>query len=109
MDNMTVREKINAGHYENKLPYPDRVSKLKHDPATYQVLYTAYKTAKDAYDRESRRLMDEFKNDAISEVGLSGHTKAGRVYDFAWDQGHGSGLWSVMDWLEQIADLLLDD
>lgn len=101
---MSVRDKLNSDYYENKHPYPDRVSKRTGTPEQHE----AYKIARNAYNAETRRLEDEFKADALEETGLAGHPKADKAYDLAWSHGHGSGLHEVLGWLEEYADLLLD-
>ena len=51
--------------------------------------------------------MNKFKEDAFKECGLKGHSKANKVYQLAWDEGHVSGLLEVFRWLEKLDDLVL--
>lgn len=57
--------------------------------------------------KKQNKLAEQFKQDALAEVGLAGHPKADKAYAFAWEHGHASGLTEVFYWLEEIADLLI--
>lgn len=81
--------------YENKLPWP---SKNSGNPSL-----------KKAYDTEQNRLEDLFKTDALAEVGLSAHPRADRIFSKAWALGHASGLPEVFVYLEDLAELFVDD
>jgi len=61
-----------------------------------------------AYQDESFRLKTLFKQDALRDVGLTGHPKADRAFDVAWGEGHAFGFDTVHGWLRTLADLLLD-
>lgn len=93
---MSVRDKIRAGHYNTKVPYPsdEKDKELKREKRAI-------------YRRDQARLLQQFKQDAIQEAGLAGHPKADRAYDKAWDDRHSSGIIEVMDELESLAELLL--
>lgn len=57
------------------------------------------------YNNKEARL--RFKEDAIRFVGLEGHPKAEKAYDYAWERGHSSGLYSVLEELQEIAELII--
>lgn len=108
----SVRNKLERGAYDTKLPFgPGRES--KH-----------------AYHVDQGRLIGEFKNDLLTELGLRvtnpwpakyppehctmaedgsyvyEHPKAQTLWDIAWDERHSSGLREVIDFAETISELL---
>ena len=99
---MDVREKINAGDYDNKLPCPEK----KNFIAGYGPI-DEYKEAMKDYRREGNRLMEQFKTDVLEEVGLTGHAKADKIYAKAWEDGRSEGLQVVLLNLEDLAELML--
>lgn len=100
---MTVYEKIIANHYRNQMEPPKRPSRFP----PIKEREAEYKAAKRAYDAETRRLTDLFKADALDEVGLTGHPKAEKAWELAWDRGKSPGLTEVLGNLEELAELLL--
>lgn len=96
---MTVFEKINAGVYEPKKEYPN-YSLRKTDLELYKQL------AKE-YNIEHGLLQEQFRLDAIEEVGLKGHPKADKAYSYAWQQGHHAGYSEVLSHLQDIAEVVL--
>lgn len=94
----SVYDKITDGDYLNKLPFPQR----PHPPVSVD----DYKKALLEYRNESSRLVEEFKADALAEVGLTGHPKADKVYFLAREHGHSAGLHEVMNYLVDFADLV---
>ena len=89
----SMRDKINLGFYNHKLPYPN----------------TNYRDLKTAYWAEEKALNDLFKVDALEETKLTKHPKAEKAYQIAWDRGHASGYYEVFMYLEELAELLLED
>ncbi len=87
-----IYQKINEGYYNTKVPYAPR-----HDDAQQHNLYI----------EDSRRLEEEFKKDALQYVELSDHPKAEKTYAMAWDYGHSAGYSEVMNYLVDLADLVL--
>lgn len=81
--------------YKNKMVAP-QVSRLK-DPEGWK-----------AYQAEETRLADLFYEEALQDVGLKGHPKAGKAFELAWQEGHACGLREVHGWLLKLADLLLN-
>ena len=82
---------MNFDDYTNTFPYANRRENPEVN-ATFRA--------------ESRRLLDQFKVDALEEVGLTNHPKAERAWEMAWDK-HGSGLSDVFYYLEELASLIL--
>jgi len=79
--------------YKNPSPYP-----VRSDPD--------FKALRDAYMAESRRISDRFKTDALTEVGLSDHSKRDLIYEKAWADGHAYGYSEVFNCLGELADFV---
>jgi hypothetical protein len=67
-----------------------------------------YRLEASDWKAEEARLLSAFKADALAEVGLTGHPKADKAYDLAWENGHSGGLQDVYNHLLDYADLLKD-
>lgn len=50
---------------------------------------------------------ENFAEDAIEYCGLKGHPKADKAFAMAYDRGHSSGYYEVLQELESLAELLL--
>ncbi len=48
----------------------------------------------------------QFRKDIEEEYGTAGHPKAQRLFDIAWDLGHGSGLYEVDLHYNDLVDLI---
>ena len=113
--------------YTNNKNYPTGVSKgcekchiiLKKDDKfcsecgepfheSYMARKTLYNKDISEYNKEDARIMDEFKNDALTEVGYENHPKKDIIFDKAWVAGHSSGYYSVFVELEDLCDFLDD-
>lgn len=116
---------MNFEDYQNTMTYPDRPSKpglipgrKAATPEDYRKLADAleayekdmsdFRIAQAKYNTETSRLEEQFRKDALEDVGLTGHPKADKAYSFAWEHGHSSGLGEVYQWLDDIADILKD-
>lgn len=87
-----IYQKINEGYYKTKVSY----SSKKKDAQQHKL-----------YSEDSRRLEEEFKKDALQYVGLGDHPKAEKAYAMAWDYGHSAGHSEVMNYLVDLAELVL--
>jgi len=94
---MNVRDKINAGEYETKLPYPKWTGKKSDD---------AERVKQKAYRDDQHKLRDTFKRDALEELEIARHPKAGRCWELAWEHGHSSGLLEVFNHLLDFSELM---
>ena len=83
--------------YENHLPYPT-------GPRTPERI-----AGQRAYNEETRRLTDLFKADLIEEYGMTGHPRANRAFDIAWERGHSSGYSEVAIYFGELAELLVEE
>lgn len=89
----TVYDKIKAGAYENAVEYPSRSAPNR---AERQMEYRKGQMVAEA----------RFKADLEEEFGLSGHPKAQRLFDLAWQEGHSSGYNEVLNYYSEFSDLL---
>ena len=110
---------MDVSKYQNKMTYPVRPKKplLSRDHTSEDAeLYASYlknwekemvewDEKLQAYNKETNRLMAEFKHDALDDVGLLNHPKADKIYAKAWEDGHASGLYSVYQELCELAEL----
>lgn len=48
-----------------------------------------------------------FKEACLEDVGLTGHEKADKAFNYAWMEGHSSGLYEVYQVLCDITELVL--
>jgi hypothetical protein len=67
-----------------------------------------YKENMQAYRDDEKRLLDEFKSDALIETGLSHHKKGYLALELAWERGHSEGLRRVLEELKLLADLMVE-
>ncbi len=97
--NMTVTEKIKAGDYESKLPYPkSALTKLSVEETL---------DARRAWRKDTDRLsMVVFKADLLEENDLTSHPKADKLFHLAWEHGHSSGLYEVEGYFTEFMELL---
>jgi hypothetical protein len=119
---MDVRDKINNGTYENRIPYPIKPRKpiisLKaaspaeirahaDDVETYDRETEGWKTATEEYRRETSELMLKFRADVEAEQGTVLNKKAALLWNKAWERGHDEGLLGVLNAYEDLVDLIL--
>ena len=57
------------------------------------------------YRKESDRLHESFKQDALYATDLTFHPKANDIFNYAWEQGHSSGNEEVYGYLIELACL----
>jgi hypothetical protein len=70
---------------------------IEYTPATRQ-----------AWSRVEGELNQQFRDDALKEVGLFDHPKAGAIYAKAWEYGHAYGFYEVFNYLSDLAPLFKD-
>lgn len=107
---MTVRDNLEAGKYENKVPFS--VEKISVDERCGR--RATMKAAEKLRLSEQRRLHREnegamtalLQHDLEDEYGLVGHPKAGKLFALAWDHGHSSGYGEVIHYYEEFVELL---
>ena len=92
-DTRSVAEKIQSGEYGTKLPLPDRKD-------------SNYLALRKARLVDITRLHHQLKADLLAESSLTGHPKADLLWDKVWDHAHSGGLREVLDYFEDLAELL---
>ena len=111
----SVDEKLNDGDYKNKLEYPARDKfyivenvETKHfGSKEFKKIDTErFTLARKVYNAETARLDNEFKTDALAELGITNNPRAERAYSIAYDLGHDSGIHSVWQYLCELVDLI---
>jgi hypothetical protein len=114
---------MNYSKYTNPIEYPKKPTKpmlvanasaqeyrLHADKLDqYEKELEKYKADKAEYDKYANWKQQEFRLDAIEEVGLTGHPLAERAYDYAWDEGHYAGVSEVFSKLTRVAEMILGD
>ena len=117
---MNVREKVQNGDYDTKLPYPKSATKPRlpaGHSAEEAAAYAAelkewenyrgvYAEQKSAWHQDEARLTAQFKLDLLAELGIAEHPKADLLYEMAWERGHSGGLIEVLQVAEDLSDLL---
>lgn len=88
----SVRDNINEGIYYTQIPLTSGTM-------------DEIRAQREARRRDGNRLQDIFKYDALAEVGLADHPNADKIYNYAWDKGHASGLLEVLQELEELSEL----
>lgn len=106
--------------YQNHDEYPSTPSRptLARNPTVEQA--RLYADALEAFNSQqidvgslrkvwhekNNNLQEQFKQDALEEVGLSSHPKKDFIYEKAKRDGHGIGLQCVYDTLSDLADFV---
>jgi len=89
----SLRDRINAGEFDNKVSYPvsnkeDRRKEL------------------DAYRRGSAEAFKRFKEAVEEDFVTAGHPKADLLWELAWSRGHSGGLLEVVSEYEELVELI---
>lgn len=111
---MTIREKIDAGYYNSKIPFDlpdDNIDEASISVAEYKKLQASrlYRVQENRrlFREDTNRLeMEVFREDLAKEHDLVGHPKADLLFSIAWVHGHSSGLIEVAQYYDEFADLL---
>lgn len=109
--------------YVNKLPYPRKPTKPRLSSSTpsaaeiseyaeklkgFEQEENEYKENLRKYLEEDRRLNDLFKQDLFKELGIEKHPKKDKIFSFAWELGHSSGLSTVASCADEIVEKLFE-
>jgi len=119
----SIRDKIQAGEFENMFPFPTDAT-LGEDPA-YRALHAEKRqllqrlgeikeaikalvhTMRKDYDNESFAKKCKFKEALEEEYGLQDHPKKDDIWNKAWEDGHSGGWNSVLCEYDELADLVV--
>ncbi len=125
---MDVLEKIKNGEYQSKLDLPIKNAKtfpcpscqiriIGHSGAAFcsmcgtkvegiwEDMCGSYQTRMNDFRADGHRLMELFQKDAMEEVGLANHPNAKKIYQYAYEKGHSSGLQEIYRELDDISEL----
>ena len=61
---------------------------------------------REEYRRQAHDLMVKFKDDLLKHLDITGHPKAERLWEMAWEEGHSAGYEEVLSSAETLVDLL---
>lgn len=106
--------------YQNKMEFTKRIpSPTLHNKATPEQARQygedlakwiegekGYREKQKEYRAEDSRLFEQFKEDALDDVGLKGHPKADKAWEIA--RSNGSGFEGIYNELNKLAEVLLD-
>ncbi len=76
------------------------------DWKAYKAALEKFYTDREIYKEDEAAKLEQFRIDALEECGLLNHSKASKLYSFAWEHGHSGGLYEVLYWLREVADLV---
>lgn len=95
---MDIRDKINSGEYD--VP-SDVWVKLRE---------ITNKVDKITWHRHIREIEQannmQFKNDLFEELNITNHPKREKLFELAWEHGHGAGLDDVVSYAEDFVELI---
>ena len=96
---LSFQEKLQSGYYsDNNYEYVS-AKEARNDPAKAR--------QRELYGADTARRHAEFKADVLEEVGLTGHPKADKVFEKAWEMCHSAGYSEVTNYMYDLADLVL--
>jgi hypothetical protein len=97
--------------YQNSLPYPKHPTKPRYpkpgDSAEESKCEEKYCEKIKEYRQEDARLHAEFKKDCLEECGLSNYSKRDKIFNYAWDEKHGEGYYSVYSFLQDLSEFII--
>jgi len=104
----------NKENYPEKPKKPSKIScKMPTDWREYadrleswDIEMVSYNANWKEYNKRSKELQNQFKIDALKDVGLEGHPNSEKVYNKAWEFGHSNGLESVYHYLVEFSELV---
>lgn len=93
---MSVRDNIEAGVYQNTLPWKGPEGGNQE----------TVRKAREAYRAEERRLKEQFRQDLAIEHGVFQHHKEPLLFELAWSEGHSAGYPEVCTYYERMVELI---
>ncbi len=89
-------------------PTISHVSGIRPDECTKEVVVDkeALRAARAAYNAETARLTELFKQDLFEDLGIENNPKRDKLYSIAWDKGHSAGFSEVYSEAEDLVDLI---
>lgn len=107
----TIEEKIEEGYYDNRVPFKTKKDFYeecdcncpKCDGKTFNK--DAYLAQKQDYRNGANASIKLFKTEALDDVGLLNNSKADKIFNKAWNDGHSMGLREVYIELCKLSEL----
>lgn len=89
-------------------PFEIMLQKLDQKDYANSVVTDAVMTReeKQAFREEEARIITRFKSDLEEAYGMAEHPKHELLWSMAWERGHSSGLRTVLQEYDDLADLL---
>jgi hypothetical protein len=110
---MNVRDNLASGKYENRVSYSIERVPVDEQNMTVAQAKTHTESEKErnraqhrAHMAEEGRLTQLLKNDLEVEHNLVGHPMADKLWAKAWQHGHSSGYYDVVNYYEDFMELL---
>lgn len=97
MSDMSIMDNIQAGKYKNQVLFPTRAEHPTQE---------ARSEAMKQYRLGEHEAVLLFKKDVLEAYGVEDHPKAQRTFEIAWSHGHSSGYHEVLDWFDELSELL---
>lgn len=85
---------MNYNDYKNDLPYP------RHDLPKEE-----HATMRKAYRDRDKELKAKFRDDIEAEYDMTGHPKADKLWELAWEYGHSAGYSEVAIYYAELVEL----
>lgn len=98
----TVAENNLDGEYNNKVRFFPLSNFTKTPEGN-----AAYLACRKEYDTEEIRCVNQFKQDLIEENHLENNSKKDLLFSKAWAMGHANGLGEVINYFEDLLELIL--
>lgn len=92
---MDVRQKMNTGGYDHKLPYPRVPAGMTRRQAVQDFNYTE---TKKAWNKEERQIIQQFRADLEEEFKTQNWDRKQQAWDLAWQEGHSNGFREVLNY-----------
>jgi hypothetical protein len=86
-------------------PCDDEFQPPKNCVEEYVLDEISYNSHLKHYNEENKRLQDEFRRDLIDHYGMTGHPKADKIFNKAWDMGCSLGYEAVQEYFEDFVEL----
>jgi flagellar biosynthesis/type III secretory pathway protein FliH len=122
MDSIT--ERVMNGEYNSKVEWPktpekpavlgkrvmdlsaEDMANLAQVKAQYEADFEAYKQQKRQHSASEQEGIARLRRDLEAEYGMVGNAKADRLWRKAWEHGHSSGLEEVVQWYDDLWELV---
>lgn len=91
---MDVRQKINTGRYDHKLPYPRVPAGMSRRQAIQDFNYIA---VREAWNKEERQIIQQFRVDLEEQFSTQNWDRKQQAWDLAWQESHSYGFGEVLN------------